>query len=49
MAGAFGEGVERMTRLGRLTPDAWMRAATGSPLSTAPLLEAARASLKAER
>jgi hypothetical protein len=48
-AEAFGEEVERMTRLGRLTPDAWMRAATGSPLSTAPLLEAARAALKAER
>jgi hypothetical protein len=26
---AFAEGVERMTRQGRLTPDAWMRGATG--------------------
>ena len=24
---------ERMTRLGRLTPDAWMRQAVGAPLS----------------
>ena len=48
-AGVFGEEVERMTRLGRLTPDAWMRAATGGPLSTEPMLEAARAALEAER
>jgi len=47
--GVFGEEVERMTRLGRLTPDAWMRAATGAPLSTEPMLEAARAALEAER
>ena len=43
--GNFGEEVERMTRLGRLTPDAWMRSAVGGPLSSAPLLEAARAAL----
>jgi hypothetical protein len=48
-AGSFGEEVERMTRLGRLTPDAWMRAATGSPISTGPLLEAARAALHSRR
>ena len=39
--GAFGREVERMTTLGKLTPDAWMRAAVGAPLSAAPLLEAA--------
>ncbi len=48
-AGSFGDEVERMTRLGRLTPDAWMRAATGGPLSTEPLLEAAREALHPER
>jgi len=47
--GSFGDEVERMTRLGRLTPDAWMRAATGSPLSTEPLLEAARNALHPSR
>lgn len=44
--GAFGEEVERMTRLGRLTPDAWMRAAVGSSISAEPLLAAARAALR---
>jgi hypothetical protein len=39
--GAFGLEVERMTTLGRLTPDAWMRAAVGASVSAAPLLEAA--------
>jgi len=43
----FGEEVERMTRLGRLTPDAWMRAAVGGPVSAAPMLAAARAALEA--
>jgi hypothetical protein len=42
---AFAEGVERMTRQGRLTPDAWMRGAVGSGLSAEPLLAAARAAL----
>ena len=39
--GDFGREVERMTTLGRLTPDAWMRAAVGAPVSAAPLIEAA--------
>ena len=43
----FGVEVERMTRQGRLTPDAWMRGATGESLSARPLLEAARAALRA--
>ena len=42
---AFAGGVERMTRQGRLTPDAWMRGAVGSGLSAEPLLAAARAAL----
>jgi len=43
----FGEGVERMTRLGHLTPDAWIRAAVGGPVSADALLEAASAALGA--
>lgn len=43
----FGEEVERLARLGRLTPDAWMRAAVGGPVSAAPMLDAARAALDA--
>ncbi len=43
----FGAEVERLTRLGRLTPDAWMREAVGEPVSTEPLLTAAREALDA--
>ena len=43
--GAFADGVERMTRQGRLTPDAWMRGAVGSGLSAEPLLAEAREAL----
>jgi hypothetical protein len=43
--GDFGGEVERCTRLGRLTPDTWMRAAVGQGLSTTPLLDAARGAL----
>jgi len=45
--GDFGAEVERMTRLGRLTPDAWMRAAVGAPISARALLEASRRALDA--
>lgn len=38
----FGAEIERITRLGQLTPDAWMRGAVGAPLSADPLLAAAR-------
>ncbi len=38
----FGAEVERIARQGHLTPDAWMRGATGAPLSAAALLAAAR-------
>ena len=41
----FGEAFESMARQGRLTPDAWMRAAVGSPISTDALLAEARKAL----
>ena len=43
----LGVEMERMCRLGALTPDAWMRAAVGAPISAAPLLEATRAAVRA--
>jgi len=46
--GEFGAEFERMARQGRLTPDAWMRAAVGTPLSTQALLAAARAAIAAQ-
>ncbi|MCM2332684.1 MAG: hypothetical protein NDI82_01905 [Anaeromyxobacteraceae bacterium] len=46
-AGELGAEVERMTRHGAVAPDAWMRHATGSPVSAEPLLEAARRALRA--
>jgi oligoendopeptidase F len=39
--GPMGTEFERICRLGRLTPDAWMRQATGAPVSAQPLLAAA--------
>ena len=36
-----GSEMERMCTLGRLTPDAWMEAAVGEPISVLPLLQAA--------
>ncbi len=41
----FGAEFERICRLGRLTPNAWMQQAVGSPLSAEPLLKAAEAAL----
>jgi hypothetical protein len=46
--GDFGTEFERVAKQGRLTPDAWMRGAVGTPLSAKPLLTAARAALAAE-
>ncbi|MEM7049452.1 MAG: alpha/beta fold hydrolase [Acidobacteriota bacterium] len=40
LGGPLGPEFERISRLGRLTPDAWMRQAVGSPLSAQPLLDA---------
>lgn len=42
---SFGEEFERVSKLGRLTPDLWMRQAVGAPLSATPLVEAADAAL----
>ena len=47
--GNFGTEVERMMRLGNLTPDAWMRAAVGEGVSAEPLLRDARLALEALR
>jgi len=44
----FGAEVERLARLGHLTPDAWIRAAVGGPVSAGALLGAARAAMGAE-
>jgi hypothetical protein len=41
----LGDEVERMTSLGAVTPDVWMRNATGAPVSTEALLAKARAAL----
>jgi hypothetical protein len=44
--GSFGDEFERVAKQGRLTPDAWMRGATGGPLSAQALLDAARDAMK---
>lgn len=41
----FGTEFERICRLGRLTPNAWIQQAVGSPLSAKPLLKATAAAL----
>jgi hypothetical protein len=43
--GAVGAELERIARQGRLTPEAWMRAAVGGPVSADALLAAARQAL----
>lgn len=45
-AGKIGPEVERVTRQGRLTPDLWMKGATGSPVGPEALLAAAEKALK---
>jgi hypothetical protein len=47
--GDFGAEVERITRQGRLTPDAWIRGAVGGPISAHALLDEAREAIAAER
>ncbi|HEY3567229.1 MAG TPA: hypothetical protein VGP73_04785 [Thermoanaerobaculia bacterium] len=47
--GDFGAEVERITRQGRLTPDAWIRGAVGEPISAGALLAEAREAISAER
>ena len=46
---AFGAEFERVAKFGRETPDAWMRNATGAPVSAEPLLRAAEAALAAQQ
>ncbi len=46
--GNFGAEVERITRQGALTPDAWTRGAVGGPLSAAALLDEAREAIAVE-
>jgi hypothetical protein len=41
----LGAEMERMCRLGSITPDEWMKAAVGSPVSVEPILAAARQAL----
>jgi hypothetical protein len=44
---SLGQEIERVSVQGQLSPDLWMRGATGEPLSAEPLLEAAREGLEA--
>jgi hypothetical protein len=41
----FAKEFERICRLGAILPDAWMKAATGKPVTTQPLLDAAAKAL----
>ena len=43
----FGAEFERVSRLGRLSPEAWMQAAVGGPLSAQALLDEARSAMSA--
>ncbi|HER43521.1 MAG TPA: hypothetical protein ENO08_03585 [Candidatus Eisenbacteria bacterium] len=45
-AGSVGPEVERMTTLGRITPDLWMKQATGSRVGAEALIEAAERALE---
>ncbi len=42
----FGKEFERMARIGRVTPNLWLKQAVGAPLSAEALLRAAREALK---
>lgn len=44
--GKIGPEIERMSKLGAVTPDAWMTHATGEPVSAGPLLRATEAALR---
>ena len=46
---ALGEEIERMTTAGAVTPDLWMKNATGEPVSAQPLLRAAARALEGSR
>ena len=45
----LGTEMERMCRLGSITPDLWMKRAVGTPISTAPLIKATENALKNSR
>jgi hypothetical protein len=45
-AGAIGAEIERMTRIGCLSPDLWMRQATGAPVGPEALLAATQKALE---
>ena len=45
-AGSLGREFERMAKFGQVTPDLWLKHATGAPLSAAPLLRMTEAALK---
>ena len=45
---ALGEEFERVAKYGSVTPDLWMKNATGPPLSAKPMFRAAEAALEAE-
>jgi hypothetical protein len=42
----LGQEMERMCKLGAITPDAWMKAAVGKSISTEPLITATKTALK---
>jgi len=44
--GKLGDEIERMARIGRITPDLWMQQATGHPVGPEALLEATEKALK---
>lgn len=44
--GKIGPEIERMSKFGMVTPDAWMVNASGEPVSAGPLLRATEAALK---
>jgi len=44
-AGSIGPEFERMAKMGRVTPDLWMEKATGQPVGTEALLQAAKHAL----
>ncbi|MFN0207733.1 MAG: hypothetical protein ACKVS6_15605 [Planctomycetota bacterium] len=43
---SLGAEFERVSKLGSITPDAWMRKATGAPLAAKPLLDATEKALR---
>ena len=44
-AGSIGSEFERITKMGRVTPDLWMENATGKPVGPQALLEATQKAL----